>query len=207
METLNTSKKPLQERTRERVERVLAAAEQLLLELGPERTSIPGVAQLSGVPRASIYQFFPNKYVLLMAISDRHLKQIAQRIEQLAAGQEAMNLDLDLESVAARATRVTADYYNANPVASMLILGGPMSREAYLSQEITIQDIGRQLQALAVRHWPGLALPGSPDVLTIAVEIAFACLKHAYFTQATISDEMVEHATIAAVAYLRRQTE
>lgn len=199
MDTLSSSRKPAQDRSRERVERVMSAAERLLLESGPERASIPEVARLSGVPRASIYQFFPNKYALLLAIADRHLAQISALIGQLDGEQGPLALD----RLAALAIRTTADYYNNNPVASMLILGGPMSREAYLSQEVSIQDIGRQLRTLLGRYRPELTLPEDPDVMTLAVEVAFACLKHAYFTQARISDAMVDQARIAALAYLR----
>lgn len=194
-----SSRKPLQERSRERVDRVLDMAEKLLAETGPEALSIPEVARASGVPRASIYQFFPNKYALLLAISDIHLG----RVSRLVASLRDQFQGGSLEEIARRVTYATADYYNRHPVASMLILGGPMSRKAYLSQETTIEDIGQQLKVLLVDNTPALRLPDSPDVMTIAVEIAFACMKHSYYTHATITDEMADQAALAALAYLR----
>ncbi len=194
-----SSRKPLQERSRERVDKVLEVAERLVAETGPEGLSIPDVARVSGVPRASIYQFFPNKYALLLAISDIHLRQVAN----LVAGLRDSIQGGSLEDIARLTTYATADYYNRNPVASMLILGGPMSRNAYLSQEITIHEIGRQLRVLLVHDSPGLRVPESPDVMTIAVEIAFSCMKNSYFTHATITDEMADQAAMAALAYLR----
>lgn len=194
-----SSKKPLQERSRDRVDRVLKVAEKLVAEVGPEGLSIPEVARVSGVPRASIYQFFPNKYALLLAISDIHLR----RVSDLVAGLRDQLQGGSLEDIARLTTRSTADYYNQHPVASVLILGGPMSRNAYLSQEITIQDIGRQLRLLLTHNNPELRVPESPDVMTIAVEIAFACMKHSYYTHATITDEMAGQAALAALAYLR----
>lgn len=194
-----SSKKPLQERSRERVDRVLEVAERLVAETGPEGLSIPDVARVSGVPRASIYQFFPNKYALLLAITDIHLR----RVSDLVAGLQDQLQNATLEDLASLTTRSAADYYNRHPVASMLILGGPMSRNAYLSQEITIQDIGRQLRILLVNNIREIRVPESPDVMTIAVEIAFACMKHSYYTHATITDEMADQAAVAALAYLR----
>ncbi len=41
--------------------RVIEAAERMLEELGPEKTSIPALAEISEVPRAAIYPFFPDK--------------------------------------------------------------------------------------------------------------------------------------------------
>lgn len=194
-----SSKKPLQVRSRDRVDRVLKVAEKLVVEVGSEGLSIPEVARVSDVPRASIYQFFPNKYALLLAISDIHLR----RVSDLVAGFRDQLQGGSLEDIARRITRAAADYYNQHPVASVLILGGPMSRKAYLSQEITIQDIGLQLRAVLVHNSPDLRVPESPDVMTIAVEIAFACMKHSYYTHATITDEMADQAAVAALAYLR----
>lgn len=194
-----SSKKPLQVRSRDRVDRVLKVAEKLVVEVGSEGLSIPEVARVSDVPRASIYQFFPNKYALLLAISDIHLR----RVSDLVAGFRDQLQGGSLEDIARLITRAAADYYNQHPVASVLILGGPMSRKAYLSQEITIQDIGLQLRAVLVHNSPDLRVPESPDVMTIAVEIAFACMKHSYYTHATITDEMADQAAVAALAYLR----
>lgn len=199
MDTLSSIKKPSQDRSRERVEKVIATAGQLLLDVGPERTSIPEIARLSGVPRSSIYQFFPNKYALFLSISNLHLKQIAGLVKGLGEDQP----QLGIEELAGRTTRVVGDYYNAHPVAGVLILGGPTSREAYLAQETTLQEIAGQLRGLFAMHLPGLSLPNSPDVMMIAVEIAFACLRHGYFTEARISDTMVEQAAVAAIAYLQ----
>ncbi|MAL98171.1 MAG: TetR family transcriptional regulator [Alteromonadaceae bacterium] len=207
VDTAGVTRKPVQDRSRDRVERVVAAAERLLLETGPERTSIPEVARLSNVPRASIYQFFPSKYALFLAISERHLKAVADLIGRLDLTEEALAKNGRFEFMARSITRAAADYYNDHPVASMLILGGPMSREAYLSQEVTIQDIGHQLRPLFSRYAPGAVLPQDPDVVTIAVEIAFACMKHSYFTHARIIEPMVDQAAMAASAYLRHWLE
>ncbi|PKA05029.1 TetR/AcrR family transcriptional regulator, partial [Leptospira ellisii] len=64
---------PSQERSQNRMALVLDAAERLLVELGPEETSIPEIAKISGVPRASIYQFFPDKYALFTRLAEKHL--------------------------------------------------------------------------------------------------------------------------------------
>ncbi len=58
---------PVQERSLGRITRVIEAAERMLEELGPEKTSIPALAQISEVPRASIYPFFPDKYAPIRA--------------------------------------------------------------------------------------------------------------------------------------------
>lgn len=49
---------PVQERAAARMAKVLSAAEQMLATLGPEKTSIPALAEAAEVPRAAIYPFF-----------------------------------------------------------------------------------------------------------------------------------------------------
>ena len=198
MEPRLNARKPAQGRSRERMDRVLAAAEELLLEAGPEQVSIPDVAVRSGVPRASIYQFFPNKYALFLAIGDGHLAQVGGLIAQVGATLAGQ----PLPELIRAATRAVSDYYNAHPVASMLILGGPMSRTAYLSQEVTIQDIGGQVRGLLEIHQPDLVFPSEPDAITLAVEIAFACMRYSYFAHGSITEAMCEQAAVAAQAYL-----
>lgn len=52
---------PKQERSQKRMDQVVLTTEKMLLEIGIEKISIPEIAKESGVPRASIYQFFrPN---------------------------------------------------------------------------------------------------------------------------------------------------
>lgn len=193
------SRKPVQERSRERVEKVMAAAQELLLELGPEDTSIPEVALRAGVPRASIYPFFPNKYALFLAIGDSHLKEIARLIQTLGQDMEPGNW----RKLVREAVEQVSDYYNQHPVAGLLILGGPMSRTGYQSQEVTIQDIGQNLRPLFNALQPEQPLPEDPDVITIAVEISFACLRHSWFTHERITAPMAGQASLAATAYLQ----
>ncbi len=199
MEPLTRHRKPIQERSRERVERVIAAAEDMLMARGPEETSIPEIAEVSGVTRASIYQFFPSKYALFLAIAEHHLNAVADLTESVGKALA----DASWETLVEQACRGAAAYYNRNPVASMLILGGPMSRNAYLAQETTIQDIGRRVRDLFRLQQPETQLPDSPDVTTLAVEIAFACMRHGYLLEARISDQAIEQARLAATSYLK----
>jgi hypothetical protein len=95
-----------------------------------------------------------------------------------------------------------ARYYNATPVASILLLGGPFSRSAYRAQEVTIENIGRAVRDLFLRLKPAVKLPDEPDVATFAVEIAFACMKYGYFREGRISEVVIAESTKAVIGYL-----
>jgi hypothetical protein len=78
----------------------------------------------------------------------------------------------------------------------------PLSRGAYLAQEFTIEVIGRQIQLLLAQLPKPLLLPKTPDAATLAVEIAFACMKFGFYRDNCISAQARQQACIAAVAYL-----
>ena len=67
-------REPKQERSRVRVERMLAAARDLLAERGLEGLTMDGVAQGAGVPIGSLYQFFPDRNALLACLFSQFLQ-------------------------------------------------------------------------------------------------------------------------------------
>ena len=193
-----TGRKPLQARSQKRVDAALETAERLLASLDPEEISIPEIAKESGVPRASLYQFFPNKYVLLAQLAEQQLSQVAAAVSVVAANSGSRNWkDLVCELIQA-----VSAYYNRSAIASKLILGGPFSRTAYLAQTVTIEHIGHEVRRAVERLHPSLQLPQEPDVATLAVEITFACLKHGYYREGLISPPVQEQAIQVALSYL-----
>lgn len=60
--------KPQQERAKRTYEAILAAAAQLLVEVGVERISTNLVAERAGITVPALYRYFPNKYAVLNAL-------------------------------------------------------------------------------------------------------------------------------------------
>lgn len=191
---------PVQERSQQRVAQIIEAAESLLIKLGPEETSIPEIAKITGIPRASIYQFFPNKYVLFNHLAEFYLGQVSEAIKQLGSSCHNMTW----QDVTTALVQGSSAFYNQSPVASMLVLGGPFSRSAYLAQEVTIANIGQSVRSLFANLAQPFHPPTKPDAATFAVEIAFACMKHGYYEDGTITEDAQAQASHAAVAYLSR---
>ncbi|MBM9499201.1 TetR/AcrR family transcriptional regulator [Leptospira sp. 201903071] len=188
---------PLQERSQQRVAIVLETAEKILERIGPEDTSIPEIAKVSGIPRASIYQFFPDKYALFTHLAERHLAKVGE----ILAAKASKNPKIHWEKLVGVLVNAASDYYDSTPVASMLVLGGPFSRNAYLAQEITIDHIGAGVRVQLANLDSPLILPKKPDVATLGVEIAFACMKRGYYLENRISKMMREQAVNAVVSY------
>ncbi|MES3041761.1 MAG: TetR/AcrR family transcriptional regulator [Pseudomonadota bacterium] len=200
MEAIPRLRKPTQARTQERVARALQTAEQLLLTSNPEEVSIPDIAEASGVPRASLYQFYANKHQLFAAIAERHLSKVAQEVKFGGAMLKGFHWRQITSILVAAASR----YYNQNPVAGILILGWPMSRETYLAQEVTIENIGDELRVIYGTAEPAVTLTATPDVGTIVTELAFSLMKYGYYRQGEITPDIMQQAATAVIGYLEQ---
>ncbi|MDZ4298913.1 MAG: TetR/AcrR family transcriptional regulator [Moraxellaceae bacterium] len=192
-------RKPMQQRTQERVEKALQAAQQLLLSHGPEEVSIPDVAELSGVPRASLYQFFPSKYHLFAAIAEHSMQDC---IGALRVGSQAM-AGMCWQEATPIMVQAAQEFFNANPVASILVLGWPMSRETYLSQETNVVNLADSLREVFDTFQPSVQIPIDPDAAVIGTEIVFALFKHSYFMSGRVTNAICQQATIALNGYLQ----
>ncbi|WP_406056992.1 TetR/AcrR family transcriptional regulator [Streptomyces sp. NBC_01077] len=77
---------PVQQRSAERLARILGACAELLDETGYEQLSTRAVAVRAGVPIGSVYRFFGNKRAMVAALAHRNLDEYARRVSaRLAA--------------------------------------------------------------------------------------------------------------------------
>ncbi|MEV5679279.1 TetR/AcrR family transcriptional regulator [Streptomyces sp. NPDC052179] len=76
----NLRRAPVQQRSTERLARILDACAELLDETGYEQLSTRAVAVRAEVPIGSVYRFFSNKRALVDALALRNLNSYADRI-------------------------------------------------------------------------------------------------------------------------------
>lgn len=77
-------KSPAQSRSRATVEAILDAAAHILVTQGFAAASTNRIAEKAGVSIGSLYQYFPNKGVLIAALRRRHAEAMRSTILQLA---------------------------------------------------------------------------------------------------------------------------
>jgi AcrR family transcriptional regulator len=77
---------PSQSRSRERVERILAAASALIAEAGSDAMRMSDVAERAKVSIGSLYQYFPDKGAVIRTLAERCNAQGRECIEEGLAG-------------------------------------------------------------------------------------------------------------------------
>lgn len=192
------SRRPQQRRARDRFERVLHAAEKLLLEAGLSGFSIPELANRLGYSRASIYKYFPTPYAIFNELMERYLQKLETHL-----GQHARRfIQLPWADQTREIVCLASNFHNENPVGRLLILGGPVTDDSYRVREISIQRLGALARQLLSEG--GFDLPLEPDVATLAVDIGTTCFRLSYFKHGTITPIYRDEAALAMTAYLAR---
>ncbi|WP_410210006.1 TetR/AcrR family transcriptional regulator [Aquirhabdus sp.] len=195
---LPESRMPLQERSQQRVAKALTAAVAMLERLGPEETSISEIAKEAGIPRVSLYQFFPSKYVLYTHLSKLYLGELRTLLIQLTP---AIRHKSWQEVIVAMIHEATV-FYNKTPAASILLLGRSTSRAAHLVQKSALNAVGQEIHNTFASLDRPLYLPTKPDVAELAIDIGFACMKHGYYRDNYISPTTETEAARAVIGYV-----
>jgi len=68
-QSVEVRKRPVQARSRARVESILTAAKQIISESGSDALKMSEIASRADVPIGSIYQFFPNKSSIIHTLA------------------------------------------------------------------------------------------------------------------------------------------
>lgn len=195
------ARRPQQLRAKERFDQVLNAAQALLRKQGLTGFSIPVLAEQLGYTRASIYKFFPTPNAVLNELMQRCLAEL----EGMLLSRAAEVLQHPWQEALREIVFKTVEFYNVNPVARLLVLGGPVSDESYRAQEMMIQRLGKLARELLLMR--NIVLPTQkPDAATLVVEIGTACFRLSQFVHGEITSEYRDEAVYSMLAYLSRYT-
>lgn len=82
---LSPRKLPTQDRARATVEAILQAATYILRKAGYDAMTTNAIADRAGVNIASLYQYFPNKQAIIVALVQRHVERTRAAIAPVLA--------------------------------------------------------------------------------------------------------------------------
>ena len=73
---------PQQVRSRDRVQRILEVAGQIVVEHGVEAATTRAIAREAGLPVASLYQYFADKEAVLLALVERDIAEMDAQVAE-----------------------------------------------------------------------------------------------------------------------------
>lgn len=71
-DTSAARRQPVQQRSQERMDRILSAAEQLIEQKGSDQVKMSEVAQLAEISIGSLYQYFPDKRAVIRTLAAQY---------------------------------------------------------------------------------------------------------------------------------------
>ncbi|GKQ50192.1 TetR/AcrR family transcriptional regulator [Bradyrhizobium sp. Ce-3] len=90
---LEPRKRPVQQRSAVTVDALFEASIQVLLAVGYRKLTTTRVAERAGVSVGTLYQYFPNRQALMVAVIERYLNEISMSVEQSCAALHGCKLE------------------------------------------------------------------------------------------------------------------
>lgn len=141
-----------QQRSRDRLERILAAASKLIAEKGSDLVKMSEVAELAEISIGSLYQYFPDKRAIIRTLAERYAAASRTCIEQALADVR------DLEGLRAAFASLVDQYYAiflAEPVMRDIWSGMQADKELMAIELAESRANGALLAAVMRRVHPG----------------------------------------------------
>ncbi|WP_164519737.1 TetR/AcrR family transcriptional regulator [Nocardioides ferulae] len=198
---------PTQERSRRRVERILDAAAELVCARGVEQVTTRDIALASGVPVASLYQYFADKDEVFLALIERDMAEMdAQVLADVAALEADLTAAGEAVTVATLVRTIMSAFvavYHRRPAFVQIYLRGRTNPAVHAYGRRHNEQIAATLTGYA--RQTGLAGPELTDrKAQLAVEVGDRVFQLAFEHDDHGDPELVEEGITLVTAYLER---
>jgi AcrR family transcriptional regulator len=123
---------PTQQRSRERLDRILAVASELIAARGSDQMKMSEVAERAGISIGSLYQYFPEKSAIIRHLAERYSAESRRCITEALSGVS------DLEALCAAYLGLVDQYYK-------LFLAEPVMRDIWSGMQADKQLLALEL--------------------------------------------------------------
>jgi AcrR family transcriptional regulator len=172
---IKARKQPLQQRSRETVAVILEAAARVLEARGLEGYNTNAVAERGGISVGSVYQYFPNKDALTLALIARFEEELLEKVRDAFAAAEGKNLTTSLNLIVRAQLEVHAERAGLNRILE--------TEEDRLRPKSSDSSAARELKelvrALLERHRREISKPVDDDAIEDLIVISRAMVDHA----------------------------
>jgi AcrR family transcriptional regulator len=141
---------PTQARSRERLRRVLDAADQVLARDGADAFTTTRIARVAGVPVGSVYRYFPDKEAIVEALAGRYWSEFAD----LVAATAELDEESPMPDPAAGVLETLAAGFRGRPGFLALWYGGLRTERIRDATRPTREEIAASVQRILAVHWP-----------------------------------------------------
>lgn len=141
---------PVQQRSRERLDRILAVATELIGARGSDQLKMGEVAERAGISIGSLYQYFPDKSAIIRSLAERASAESRRCIEDALAPVTSV---AELETAYGSLIDIYYELYRAEPVMRD-IWSGTQADKQLAALELAESRIcgGMLAQAMARAH-------------------------------------------------------
>ncbi len=195
-----TRRAPTQDRSRQRVERILDAAGHLFSEKSFDGATTEEIAERAGVSIGSVYQYFPNKEALFEAIADQYLARARAVFERhmTAAAVEGGTWDEIID----RAIDAFDDLQRTEVGGRAVWLNWARSARFFAAGAALNEEFAGQAEGILAMFAPALPVKRRRLVATMIVEVISAMLFVGVRMGGQIGPEIVQETKVLLRRYL-----
>jgi AcrR family transcriptional regulator len=189
---------PQQQRSREKVERILAVTARLLEEQSPEELNTKVIAAEAGVSIGALYRFFPDKGAIFQALVRYWLDAFVELLDSTLAEEP---LPADLAGLCALVVGRFADFFRHEPGFQRLWYSG-LKVGDHADSEENDRQLADRLHAVLNRRY---RIPDTGETrqrVLLAVGIADLMLHRAFREDPAGDPAILAEAALAVTRYL-----
>ena len=187
--------KPKQQRSQDRINKILQAAELILEHESTDALTIAKISEMAGLKRTSTYKFFETPDDIKLGLIQIYIKKCNQAL----IANLQINSNADYAACLKDSVDIIIEFFKANPGAQKLILENNVTPPVLSSELHKIADS-------ILKHVEGsIGLPNmfnKPGVFLVITQIIFSILSLNTKENAELTDVGLNEAVRATNAYL-----
>ena len=189
---------PTQARSRERLRRVLDAADEVLTNEGAEAFSTTRVAEVAEIPVGSVYRFFDDKDAIVEALAVRYWRDF----DDLVAGIAQTDEREPLADPAGAVLDSLAAGFRARPGFLALWYGGLRTERVRDSTRHARTAIAGSIERILRVHWPDASEQARAMAAAMVVLAGDGLLREAFRRDRTGDSRVLGEGKLMLDAYL-----
>lgn len=167
---------PRQQRSREKHDRILDAADALLARDGAGALTTTRIAEEAGIAVGSVYAYFADKEAIAEAIALRHWRRFADLVTAAAEAEESDPTDDPFATI----LDALAAGFRSEPAFRALWFGGMRTERVRAATRPLRDQVGASLWRVLKVHWPDASQRRLGTVARMLVLVGDGVLREAF---------------------------